>query len=179
MTLLGLKTNLKCLTIFSIIMSSVARTFCNKPDDLTSTLNPAVEPSTCMSFRIPITTLIVSWSTRTVLALKGSPLLQNRGNSRVTFPKLPSLYTLYGKQIYQYKIRKVKMYQLICILYQRENENEVHVWIVFFLIFWFLIKKNIVFKYKYLKSSFNIVLENKGFTKKIKNKWSSESYIAI
>lgn len=97
MTLLGLKTNLKCLTIFSIIMSSVARTFCNKPDDLTSTLNPAVEPSTCMSFRIPITTLIVSWSARTVLALKGSPLLQNKGNSRVTFPKLPSLYTLYWK----------------------------------------------------------------------------------
>lgn len=146
MTLLGLKTNLKCLTIFSIIMSSVARTFCNKPDDLTSTLNPAVEPSTCMSFRIPITTLIVSWSARTVLALKGSSLLQNRGNSRVTFPKLPSLYTLYGKQIYQYKIRKVKIYQLICILYQRENENEVHVWIVLFIIFWFLIKKNIVFK---------------------------------
>lgn len=78
-------------------MSSVARTFCIKPDDLTSTLNPAVELSTCMSFRIPITTLIVSWSARTVMLLKGSSLLQNRGNSRVTFPKLPSLYTLYGK----------------------------------------------------------------------------------
>lgn len=177
MTLLGLKTNLKCLTIFSIIMSSVARTFCNKPDDLTSTLNPAVEPSNCMSFRIPITTLIVSWSARTVLALKGSPLLQNRGNSRVTFPKLPSLYTLYGKQIYQYKIRKVKMYQLICILYQRENENEVHVWIVLFLIF---DKKKILFLSRNIWNHLSIsFLKIKAIQKKIKNKWSSESYIAI
>lgn len=62
------------------------------PTDLTTTVKLfKEEPSVRMSFRIRATTLIVIWSsTASVL----SSWLQNRGNSRVMFPKLPSLYAL-------------------------------------------------------------------------------------
>lgn len=62
------------------------------PTDLTTTVKLFKEdPSVCMSFRIRATTLIVIWSS-TASVLRS--WLQKRGNSRVMFPKLPSLYVL-------------------------------------------------------------------------------------
>lgn len=74
-----------------------------------------------MSFRIRATTLIVIWSsTASVL----SSWLQKRGNSRVMFPKLPSLYVLrqYRRYVLLFIISRLfslKKIQIIIKLQQR------------------------------------------------------------